>query len=236
MSGLYWMALVVDRRNAGRFCACLERSGVSLLLQTAARGTAASELLDYFGLEQREKAVLLAVVTGEAWHTVRRALQHEMMIDVPGTGIAFTVPLSSVGGKRQLAFLTAGQDYTAGEESALKNTKYELVVAMANQGYTELVMDAARKGGAGGGTVIHAKGTGMEQARQFLGVSLVSEKELILMVVRTAAKNEVMRAIMDEAGIHTRAGAVVFSLPVTQTAGLRLTGQAVGEGAEGPGA
>ncbi len=223
MNGLYWMVLIVDRRNAGRFLDCLEKNRVSLSLQTAAQGTAASELLDYFGLEKREKAVLLAVVTGPVWQQVRRALQHQMMIDVPGTGIAFIIPLSSIGGKRQLAFLTAGQDYTTGEESALKNTKYELVVAVANQGYTELVMEAARKGGAGGGTVIHAKGTGMEQAQHFLGVSLVSEKEMILIVVRTAAKNQVMRAIMDDAGLETKAGALVFSLPVTQTAGLRLT-------------
>ena len=30
-------------------------------------------------------------------------------------------------------------------------------------------MDAARKEGAGGGTVIHAKGTGLERAEKFLG-------------------------------------------------------------------
>ena len=52
----------------------------------------------------------------------------------------------------------------------MKDTRYELLVVIANQGYSELVMDAARKAGAGGGTVIHAKGTGLELAEQFLGV------------------------------------------------------------------
>ena len=41
----------------------------------------------------------------------------------------------------------------------MKDTKYELLVVIANQGYTELVMDAARAAHAPGGTVIHAKGT-----------------------------------------------------------------------------
>ena len=73
---------------------------------------------------------------------------------------------------------------------------------------------------AGGGTVIHAKGTGMEGAAPFLGMELVNEKELVLIVSRTAQKNRIMKAIMD--GADRRAGAIVFSLPVTDTAGLRL--------------
>jgi hypothetical protein len=81
-------------------------------------------------------------------------------------------------------------------------------------------MDAARAAGAGGGTVIHAKGTGMEGAAKFMGIDLVNEKELVLIVSRTSEKNAIMKAIMDGAG--PKAGAIVFSLPVTDTAGLRL--------------
>ena len=83
-------------------------------------------------------------------------------------------------------------------------------------------MDAARKAGAEGGTVLHAKGVGMKRAEKFLGVSLVSEKELVLIVTKTEQKNEIMRAIMKEAGMETKAKSLVFSLPVTSTAGLRL--------------
>ena len=79
---------------------------------------------------------------------------------------------------------------------------------------------AARAAGAGGGTVIHAKGTGMEGAAHFMGVELVNEKELVLIVSRTTLKNQIMQAIMQGAG--PKAGAIVFSLPVTDTAGLRL--------------
>jgi len=104
----------------------------------------------------------------------------------------------------------------------LKDTRYELLVVIANQGYTEQIMDAARAVGAGGGTVIHAKGTGMEAAQQFLGFSLASEKEIVLMVVTAQNKNAVMRAVMDNAGLKADAKAIAFSLPVTATAGMRL--------------
>ena len=83
-------------------------------------------------------------------------------------------------------------------------------------------MDAARAEGAGGGTVIHAKGTGLERAEKFLGVSIADEKELILIVTKTEMKNAIMKSIMDHAGLESKARSVVFSLPVTDTAGLRL--------------
>ena len=83
-------------------------------------------------------------------------------------------------------------------------------------------MDAARAKGAGGGTVIHAKGTGLERAEKFLGVSIADEKELILIVAKAEMKNAIMKSIMDHAGLESKARSVVFSLPVTDTAGLRL--------------
>lgn len=55
-----------------------------------------------------------------------------------------------------------------------------------------------------------------------LGMTLVPEKEMVFIVVRKSQKNAIMKAIMDEAGTGTKAGAIVFSLPVTDTAGMRM--------------
>ena len=220
MSALFWMFTITDRRSADGFARLYERHGVTVTLRTVGSGTAVQEMLSTLGLERTEKAVLMAAVTAQTWQAVRRDLRRKMRIDVPGTGIAFTVPLSSIGGKQALMFLTEHQPLIWKEESTLKDTRYELLLTIANQGYTGSIMDAARAAGAGGGTVIHAKGTGMEGAARFLGMELVNEKELVLIVVRTPEKNRIMKAIMDGAG--PKAGAIVFSLPVTDTAGLRL--------------
>ena len=218
MSSLFLMVTITDRRSTDAFLQLYQQRGVDVNLRTVGSGTAVRETLATLGLEKTEKAVLLAVVTEDTWKAARTDLRRKMRIDVPGTGIAFTVPLSSIGGRRALMFLT--QPLTLKEESTLKDTRYELLLVIANQGHTGAIMDAARAAGAGGGTVIHAKGTGMEGAAQFLGVELVNEKELVLIVARTPEKNRIMKAIMDGAG--PKAGAIVFSLPVTDTAGLRL--------------
>ena len=69
---------------------------------------------------------------------------------------------------------------------------------------------------------IHGKGVGMKRAEQFLGDSLVSEKEVIFIVAKAEQKNAIMTAIMEKAGLTSKAGTIVFSLPVTSTAGLRI--------------
>ena len=104
----------------------------------------------------------------------------------------------------------------------MKDTDYELLVAIANLGYIDTVMDAARSAKAGGGTVIHAKGTGMEHAKKYLGVSLVEEKEVILIVTKSREKNQIMKAIMEQAGLDSKERTIVFSLPVTSVAGIRM--------------
>lgn len=222
MSELYLMVTISDRNQARRFVSFYEEHGIAVSLDTLGRGTAASEVLDSFGLEAAEKAVQFSVVTDSVWKDLKSGLEKQIKIDIPGTGIAFVIPLSSIGGKRQLEFLTAGQIFVKGEESVLKDTKYELLVVIANQGYTDLIMDAAREANATGGTVIHAKGTGAEKAEKFLGLSIATEKEIIFIVVKRAAKNAVMQAIMKHAGLDSKAKSIVFSLPVTSVAGMRL--------------
>lgn len=220
MSSLYWFITITDRRTTDDFLKLYEEYGVNVSLRTVGAGTAVRETLSTLGLEKTEKAVLFAIITADTWPKIQKDLRRKMHIDVPGTGIAFTVPVSSIGGKRALLFLTEKQNLELKEESTLKDTRYELLLVIANQGHTGSIMDAARAEGAGGGTVIHAKGTGMEGAASFLGVQLVNEKELVLIVSRTTQKNRIMKAIMDNA--DKDAGVIVFSLPVTDTAGLRL--------------
>ena len=222
MSKLHMMVTITDRKLTRKFVAFYAELGLEVTFVTAGTGTAASEILDYFGLEGTEKSLLFHIVTDEKWKEVKQLLRTKLKIDIPGIGIAFLIPLSSIGGKKALNYLTCGQDFIKGEETSLKDTKYELLVVIANQGYTELVMDAARKVHASGGTVIHAKGTGSQHAEKFMGVTLVPEKEMVFIVVRSAQKNAIMRSIMDEAGTTTKAGSIVFSLPVTDTAGMRL--------------
>lgn len=222
MGSLYLMTTIMNRNLIKKYPDLYREDGMQVMLITLGQGTASGDVLDYLGLEATEKAVVFAVLEESTWKKAKRDLQQKFQIDAPDGGIAFTIPLSSIGGKKTLQFLTSNMNFQVEEESALKDTAHELIIAIANQGYSEFVMDAAKGAGAYGGTVIHAKGTGMEQAEKFLGVSLAAEKEMIFIVAQKEQKNKIMKAIMEQAGLESKAKTILFSLPVTDTAGLRL--------------
>ena len=229
MSKLYMMVAITNRAMKHKFQEFYKENDHMVVFGTLGRGTANSAVLDYFGLEASEKMISFSIVTEEMWRKLKRGLIINMQIDVPGTGIAFIIPLSSVGGKKVLQYLIQNHEYEKEEETILRETDYELLVIIANQGCIDTVMDAARSANAGGGTVIHAKGTGMESAKKFLGVSLAAEKEIILIVTKTKDKNQIMKAIMEKAGLDSKEKAIVFSLPVTSTVGLRMREDEIGD-------
>ena len=159
MSKVYWMVTITGRDQGERFSSMHKSEKIPVILVALGKGTASSEVLDCLGLEESDKIVLFTAVTGDVWKHVKKGMETKLNIDVPGTGISFIVPVSSMGGQKSLRFLLAGQEFEKEEEAVLKDTEYELVIVVSDFGYTNMVMDAAREAGAGGGTVIHAKGT-----------------------------------------------------------------------------
>ena len=222
MGNLYLMTTIVDRKSIKKYLDLYHENNVHIMYHILGYDTVSSEILDYLGFDSKEKAVTFTILEESKWSDLKAQLQKKLKIDAPGEGITFTIPLSSIGGKKTLQFLLECQDYQKEEESTLKNTTHDLIIVIAEQGYTNIIMDAARTAGAYGGTVVHAKGTGMEAAEKFMGVSLAAEKEMVFIVTRTEQKNAIMQAIMKEAGLDSKAKSIVFSLPVTDTAGLRL--------------
>lgn len=222
MGNICLMTTIVDRKIIEKYLSLYRENDLHIMYVTLGMGTATNEVMDYLGLDSSEKAVAMSVVEEETWQMIKKQLRKKLQIDAPGGGIAFTIPLSSVGGRKTLEFLLEKEDYQKQEESTLKNTEYELIVVISQQGYTDIIMDAARGAGAYGGTVIHAKGTGNVETEKFMGVTIAAEKEIVYIVSKANEKNAIMKAIMEKAGLNSKAKAICFSLPVSDTAGLRL--------------
>ena len=100
------MMAITKRSIQNRLKELYKRNGLEVTFMTLARGTASNEILDCFGLEATEKLIRFSVVTDAMWRKVKADLEQQIRIDVPGTGIAFVVPLSSIGGRNVLEFLT----------------------------------------------------------------------------------------------------------------------------------
>ncbi len=97
---------------------------------------------------------------------------------------------------------------------------YEVIFCIVNAGYSELVMDAAKEVGARGGTVLHAKGTANKEAEQFFKITIQPDKEIVMILVPSKIKDDVLHAIYKLAGLKSAGKGIAFSLPVNQTVGI----------------
>ena len=197
-----------------------EQLSLPVSVKLRGRGTAVQSMLDLLGIESTEKRVLFSIADEEKTKSFFKELKHRLFIGVPGHGSAMAVPIKSIGGGKTLSYLNGGQQNAKYVPEI--NEKHELIVIIANEGRTDQVMNAARSAGATGGTVLHGKGTGSQNPKKFYNVSIASEKEVILMVAPTDRKAEIMQTILRQAGPDSEAGAILFSLPVSEVAGFGM--------------
>ncbi len=193
---------------------------VPIFLTVFGHGTAVQSMLDLLGIDSNERRIVIAVANSEKAERLIKEIKRRLYIGVPGHGITVSVPIKSIGGGKSMSILTQGE--MPKKEPPKVSANYELIVAVANEGRTDKVMNAARAAGAAGGTVIHGKGTASEEAAHFLNISIASEKEMIFIVARKEQKAEIMRSVLEKAGPSSDAGTVLFSLPVTSAEGFGM--------------
>lgn len=102
----------------------------------------------------------------------------------------------------------------------MKKRDHELIICIVNNGFTDLVMDAARKEGARGGTIFHGRGTGNPDMEKFFGISISPEKEIVIILVASGIKEAVLKSINKAAGLETNGKGIAFSMPVSDVVGL----------------
>ena len=223
MQKMYLVLTITNREDEKEFTGFFTSKEIPVVYSTPCHGTAKKSILDLFGVEESLKTIHYIVVTESKKDELLAGLTREMAIDLPNRGIAVSIPLISIGSRHALEAFADGHqnDETEKEVKDMSQYETELIIAICESGYTENVMEAAREAGAAGGTVVHAKGTGAKYAK-FFGLTLADEKEMIYIVSSKENKKNIMTSIIQGAGPHTDAHAVVFSLPVSETAGLRI--------------
>jgi len=220
-----YLISVVNPGAMERVCEIAAALDLPQTVTLLGHGTAVQSMLDLLGIESTEKRVIMTVANPEKTRKFIKEMRRQVYIGIPGHGIIMAVPIKSVGGGKTLAYLNNGEQQPARYSPELSN-RYELIVIVANEGRTDQVMNAARAAGATGGTVLHGKGTGSQNPKKFYNVSIASEKEVILMVAQNDRKAAIMQSVLHHAGPDSEAGAILFSLPVSEVAGFGLMDEA----------
>ena len=98
--------------------------------------------------------------------------------------------------------------------------QFQVIMCILNAGFSEAAMDAARKVGARGGTIMHGRGTASKEAEKIFNITIQPEKEIIMILATTKIKDAIMKTLYDSVGVNTAAQGIAFSLPVDDVVGI----------------
>ncbi|MDR1307198.1 MAG: hypothetical protein LBK74_06470 [Treponema sp.] len=226
MPVLDFVIFILDWSNSKEITEILEESHVRFHFICKGWGTASSEILDLLGIGSSEKAVVICLEQNVMVPVLLKRVSKSLGLHNPGAGIAFTIPLSGINKPLLQVFKESIHKNISEEEKKetrkMSQKKHDLVVIMANQGFSEELMACARKAGASGGTVISARGLVHQGPVKFFGISVQDEKEIITILTSRNNRLPIMQAVSQRFGIASKAQGIVFSLPAENITGLDL--------------
>lgn len=160
---------------------------------TMGRGTASNGVLQLLGLGDTSKDIVYIIIK----ENLKEAVYNEIIKASEKKshfGVIFTLNTPD--------FIRAGHldeksDGAKGEETMKNEKNYQMINIIVNKGFAEDAMAAARKAGAGGGTIIGARGTAKEGDAAFFGMKIVPEKEMLMILVPAEKKNDIVSAITE---------------------------------------
>lgn len=99
---------------------------------------------------------------------------------------------------------------------------YEVIFCIVNSGFADEVMEAARKLGAKGGTVIRARGTASEAAEKLYNIAIQPEKEIVMILIDAKIKNNMLHGLYNAVGLNTPGQGIAFTMPVDGVVGIPI--------------
>ena len=100
--------------------------------------------------------------------------------------------------------------------------RFKLLIALVDDEKTEKIMAAARNAGATGATIVgDARGEGLNPKKTFFGLTLESQRDMLMFVVEEHLSRKILEHISQEAGFEENPGSgVAFQIDVEDVVGL----------------
>lgn len=95
-----------------------------------------------------------------------------------------------------------------------------LIVSIVRKGWGDSVLEATMKAGAHGGTVLFGRGIGRNEQQKVFGIQIEPEKEIVLTVVPSDAKDTILAAAVRAGELNAPGHGLAFVVPVEQVVGV----------------
>jgi nitrogen regulatory protein PII len=206
---------ILDRSNGDYVVQASKQAGARGGTILLGRGTADSALLRILCLGDTEKDLVLTLAPAEEMAGIVAALRSDERIARKSPGIGFILDVAGI--LRHIGLISpheADAVLTPQTDARMKEATHELICVIVNSGYADDLMNTARKAGARGGTILHARGTGTEEDVKFFGITLVPEKEMLLVLTEKDQAAGILDAIRKDPCLNEPGIGIAFCMDV----------------------
>lgn len=209
---LEMLVVIVEHNKASKVLHLADEKGITASVAMLGRGTASRTIFDYLGLNDKKKAVLMLFGKTEEIMDLADYLVEKLEMDKPNHGIAYIESAFNIFGT---------EDNANGSENIKRGENmYNAIYTIVEKGNADDVIEAAEKAGSRGGTVMHARGSGSEEARKVFNMLIEPEKEIVLIISEEAKTKDIVESIRKETQIEEEGKGIIFVTNVEQTYGL----------------
>lgn len=216
---------IVRKEKARKVVRASQEAGAQGGTTLYGKGFSLNEKTRFLGIPvEREREIILTLVPADVFPQVMKAIIDSAKLNQPKQGIGFVINTKNVAGICHLLGWNAVNEVT-GEEGVsdtmeAQKVLYDLIVTIVNQGDSDKVVDASKKAGAEGGTILSGRGTGIHEQAKLFNILIEPEKEVVLTLISRDKTNDVLKAIEDGAHLNKPGKGIAFVIEVEQTVGI----------------
>ena len=205
---------IVERDKGKKLIKELENINIRMNFQCVGFGTAPTEMMDIFGLGSNDKDIVISL---GAENTVKDMMANFGTAFESHTkygGLMMILKISAAGRiLTELLSYNSNINPEKGNDS-MKNAHHNnLIFISVNEGYSDDVMQTARKAGATGGTIIKGRLADMEQFAEFGKHEIDGEREILCILAPLNTSKQIMEDVNKEFGMTSRANGIIVAVP-----------------------
>lgn len=179
------------------------------------RGIAKKSKLDFLELGLCRQEIVFMGGSTENIHDALVIVKDRLNLGKPGRGVALSIPINHlVGGNHK-------EEMIQNKKESERKSMYNIIYTIVEMGNAEEVMEAARKAGSTGATIMTGRGSGIhEKCDKLFGMEIEPQKEIVMIIAHVDKVSAITESIRHELDIDKPGHGIIFTVGVNEIHGL----------------
>ncbi|WP_102026212.1 P-II family nitrogen regulator [Salirhabdus sp. Marseille-P4669] len=214
LTELELVCVIVNFGLGSKVVQTAKKHGVSGGTVLLGKGTLKNRLLDFLGINDVRKEIVLMVSNRKTANYAIEQLDNKFKFIKKHQGIAFSISVCEILGARNYKGSHLKQ------ERGVDPIMYHAITVIVEKGNAEEVIDAATEAGSKGGTIINGRGSGIHETSKVFAMDIEPEKEIVLILSERESTENIVSSIRNKLKIDEPGNGIIFIQDVNNTFGL----------------